>query len=132
MTDPRKLTANQIKGLHPAVRAEFRKERLTDAQARKANRLIRQPYGFKSRIALKVVHDKVSHSQVENLRGILKAMPAEAPAALLEDASFAVLLNNRPLDEAVKEVEEAALKFKEHRKSRKYASRPRLTPKQPR
>ncbi|MFH2203130.1 MAG: hypothetical protein ABIJ96_08465 [Elusimicrobiota bacterium] len=122
----KKLTANQIKGLHPAVRAEFLKQRLTDDQARAANRLVRQPYGFKSRIALKAVREKVSDANIAALRGILQAMPPDAPAELLERASFAVLRKGRPLADAVREVEEAAAEFREKRQA--LESRPRPLP----
>ena len=113
----KKLTPNQIKGLHPAVRTEFVKKNITASQARTANRLVRQPYNFKSRIALRTVLEKVDDTGIASLRGILNAMPVDAPAQLLEAISFAILRGDRVLDEAVREVEEAAAGFREKRKA---------------
>ncbi|PCI39641.1 MAG: hypothetical protein COB53_02970 [Elusimicrobia bacterium] len=116
------LTPNQIKSLHPVVRSELSAGRFTQAQARIANRLVRRPYNFKSRIAVKAVNDKLSRAEIEALKSILNAMPSGAPAALLEKASFAVLRKSRPLDEVVLEVKQAALIFKGMREAR--AKRP--------
>ncbi len=120
----KKLTPNQIKSLHPAVRAEFIKKNITDSQARTANRLVRQPYNFKSRIALRTVLENVDDTGIASLRGILNAMPADAPAQLLETVSFAVLRGDRILNEAVREVEEAAAGFREKRKALKSRPKP--------
>lgn len=125
----KKLSPNQIKSLHPVVRAEFLKKALTDEQAHAANRLIRQPYGFKSRIALRAISEKVSAEGIASLRSTLQAMPSDAPAALLEKVCFAVLGKTQTLEDAVREVEGAASAFREKRKARE--SRPKPPREQP-
>ncbi len=116
------LTANQIKSLHPAVRVELKAGRLTESEAALANRLVRFPYLFISRIALRVVREKINKGGIDSLKRIRKAMPKGAPAGLLETVSFAVLEKKKPLDEAVKEVQEAAASFKKVREAK--AKRP--------
>ncbi len=112
------LTENQIKSLHPVVRAEYQKQLLTDAEAKIANRLVRAPFRFKSRIALRVVREKLSKASIATLKGILHAMPSDAPAGFLEKMSFSVLRKERLLDEAVLEVEQAAAILRKKRSSR--------------
>jgi len=120
------LTPNQIKSLHPAVRFEFKAGRLTDAQAHTANRLIREPYQFKSRIAIRAAVENLKRSGIEKLHKALKAMPSDAPAKLLEDESFAVLGKKKSLDEAVTLVSEAAVVFR--KKKKESAERPTKRP----
>lgn len=115
MNEP--LTENQIKSLHPAVRAEYKKQLLTDAEAKIANRLVRAPFRFKSRIALRAVREKLSKASIATLKGILHAMPSDAPAEFLEKISFAVLRKERPLDEAVQDVVQATEIFRRRRNS---------------
>ena len=114
----RPLTDNQIKSLHPVVRAEYKNQRLTDAEAKVANRLIRDPYRFKSRIALRAVREKLNNAEIASLKGVLRAMPSDAPAELLENASFAVLRKERSLEGAVLETEQAAEIFRKKRNTR--------------
>ena len=126
MSRNKPLTANQIKSLHPAVRVEFKAGRLTDAQAHMANRLVRAPYRFKSRIALRVAREKVGKAGVASLQKILQAMPADAPAELLETTSFEVLGKKKTLEEAVSQVQKATAAFR-HKKAAA-TRRPRVPP----
>jgi hypothetical protein len=127
----KKLTDNQIKGLHPAVRVEFKKKNLNDDEAHRANRLVRPPYSFKSRIALRAVREKLTNTALTELRDILAAMPKDAPAQLLENMSFAVLAKSQKLDYAIMIVETAAEKFRDKKKALAAKPKPVREPKPP-